>query len=202
MDVSQSPNSSSVEDEFHQSTLYSAPSFEIYNNRSHGDDDGDDPEEVLKRTALMTLQSLEARGSGGGEFSFDQRRKMDSIEEGENESDWSTGIQNLSVEEEEEGVGVGPPSPPMYLATGLGVGDEVVVSDNRTITTGDDILFAHNLQESGDLEEYYKRMVDEYPSHPLVLKKYAQLLQVSSFLSYFQLIIDSNGTVILDMKCH
>ncbi|XP_061356802.1 uncharacterized protein LOC133301195 isoform X2 [Gastrolobium bilobum] len=174
MDEFHSPNSLLVEDEF-ESTLHSAPSFAIYNNSSHGEfgDDDNDPEEVLKRTALIG-QSLKAKGNE--EFSF-VRKRMDLIEEGEkekeneneNENDWSTGIQKFSVEEED----IEPPSPPMYLATGLGVGSDNLASDD---------LFTPNLQESEDLEEYYKRMVDEYPCHPLILKKYAQFLQANGEL--------------------
>ncbi|XP_027365197.1 uncharacterized protein LOC113872118 [Abrus precatorius] len=153
---------SALEDEF-QSTLHSAPSFAIYNN-SHGDNDTD-PEDVLKRSALIgkSLKSTES-----GEFSFG-RNKMDLIEEGESDNDWSSGIQNLSIEEED----VEPASPPMYLAAGLGADGTGFGSDNLII----DDIFNPNLQESGDLEEYYKKMVDEYPCHPLILKKYAQLLQ-------------------------
>jgi hypothetical protein len=38
------------------------------------------------------------------------------------------------------------------------------------------------LQESEDLDEYYKRKVHEFPSHPLILNKYAEYLQVSCFI--------------------
>ncbi|TKY51825.1 uroporphyrinogen-III synthase [Spatholobus suberectus] len=160
---------SPTEDDF-ESTLHSAPSFAIYND-PHGDDDIK-LEEVLKRIALTGL-SLESTGSG--EFSFG-KSKMDLIEEGEreNENDWSAGIQNLTIEEEE----VEPASPPMYLAAGLGVDetgfDGEIGSDERI---SDDMFNNPNLQESEDLEAYHKRMVDEYPCHPLILKKYAQLLQ-------------------------
>ncbi|KAG4908287.1 hypothetical protein AAZX31_20G186400 [Glycine max] len=160
-----SSSNSVMEDEVESTTLHSAPSFAIYNNL-HGDDDIT-PEEVLKRTVLVG-QSLEATGSG--DFSFGSN-KMDLIEEGENENennDWSTGIRNLSIEEED----VQPASPPMYLAAGLGV--DADVGFDKFIS---DDVFNPSLEESEDLEGYYKRMVDEYPCHPLVLKKYAQLLQ-------------------------
>ncbi|CAI8603009.1 unnamed protein product [Vicia faba] len=139
-----------MEEEF-QSTLRSSPSFEIYNKSHHHEDN----EQVLKRTVL----SLETIGSD--EFSF-ERGTMDLIEEAEN--DWSTEIQNLNINDDED---VQPSTPPMYLATGLGVDG----ADNN------DMLFVPSLQESEDLQEYYKRMVHEYPSHPLILKKYAHFLQ-------------------------
>ncbi|CAL5345232.1 unnamed protein product [Camellia sinensis] len=48
-------------------------------------------------------------------------------------------------------------SPPMYLATGLGIGRADASADS--------------------VEEYYKSMVGEEPSNPLFLRIYAQLLQ-------------------------
>ncbi|GAB2233190.1 hypothetical protein Droror1_Dr00002408 [Drosera rotundifolia] len=62
---------------------------------------------------------------------------------------------------------VGPcSSPPMYMASGLGVGD------------GDGGLIVAGFMESGKgEEEYYGRLVDEFPTHPLVLRNYALLLQ-------------------------
>ncbi|XP_073224221.1 uncharacterized protein [Cicer arietinum] len=174
MDEFQCPNNTSTEHEFH-STLRSSPSFEIY-NKSHVHHDYDNhnhPEHVLKITALTLESSV-----GSAEFSF-ERNKMDLIEEAENEKeneiDWSIGIKNLSVEEEEEDDDDdGPATPPMYLAAGLGIDGGEVVSDSNLIS---DDIFVHNLHESEDLEEYYKRMVDGYPSHPLILKKYAHFLQ-------------------------
>ncbi|KAJ1377938.1 hypothetical protein SESBI_48363, partial [Sesbania bispinosa] len=169
MDEFHNPESPVVEDEFEtESTLYSAPSFEIYNN-SHGEfgDDDNDPEEALKRTALLVGQSL--KGTDSGEFTFGWK-KMDLIEEGENENDLPNGIQNLSVEEED----VEPASPPMYLAAGLGVDGNGTAFGGEVVS---DDIFIPNLQESEDLEEYYNKKVDEYPSHPLILKKYAQFLQ-------------------------
>ncbi|CAL5409053.1 unnamed protein product [Camellia sinensis] len=52
---------------------------------------------------------------------------------------------------------VEPASPPMYLATGLGIGRADA--------------------SAASVEEYYKRMVGEEPSNPLFLRNYAQLLQ-------------------------
>jgi len=168
-----SPNKTPTEDEF-QYPLRSSPSFEIYNNINN------DPEQVLKRTVM----SLESIGSSS-DFTF-ERSKMDLIQEEENENDWSTEIQNLGVDDDDD---VQPSTPPMYLATGLGVDAGDVVSDNNLIISDD--MFVPNLQESENLEEYYKRMVHDYPSHPLILKKYALFLQVScsfffrDFVSYF-----------------
>jgi len=158
-----------TEDEF-QYPLRSSPSFEIYNNNNNND-----PEQVLKRT-VMSLESI-----GSSDFTF-ERSKMDLIQEEEdNENDWSTEIQNLGVEDDDDD-DVQPSTPPMYLATGLGVDGGDVVSDNNFIISDD--MFIPNLQESENLEEYYKRMVHDYPSHPLILKKYAHFLQVSYFFFF------------------
>ncbi|KAK7391661.1 hypothetical protein VNO78_20078 [Psophocarpus tetragonolobus] len=152
-----------MEDDLDSKPLFSAPSFAIYND-PHGDGEIN-PEEAFK-TAVLFGQSFEPTGSG--EFSFG-KNKMDLIEEeNDHETDWSTRIQNLSIEEED----VEPASPPMYLATGLGLDDD----DGFDKFISDDI-FNPSLEESEDLEGYYRRMVDEYPCHPLILKKYAQLLQ-------------------------
>ncbi|CAL5411502.1 unnamed protein product [Camellia sinensis] len=61
-------------------------------------------------------------------------------------------FQDLGIREVVE-----PASPPMYLATGLGIGRADASADN--------------------VEEYYKRMVGEEPSNPLFLRNCAQLLQ-------------------------
>jgi hypothetical protein len=173
-----------------QSTLRSSPSFEIY-NKTH--DDYNDPEQVLKRASL----SLESIASS--DFTF-ERSKMDLIQEDENEieNDWSTGIQNLNLDDDDDDDVQQPSTPPMYLATGLGVDSgEIVSSDNS-----DDIdMFVPSLQESEDLDEYYKRKIHEFPSHPSILKKYANFLQVSCFIFFkdfvfdlfFQL-VDSHGS--------
>ncbi|KAK7278522.1 hypothetical protein RJT34_23552 [Clitoria ternatea] len=171
MDEFHGPKSEEVEDKF-ETTLYSAPSFAIYND-SLGDDESS-PGEALNKSALLEL-NLE--GWGSGEFSFGRTIKvMDLIEEGENENDGSNGIQNLSIAEEEDVAVERPPSPPMYLAAGLGIDGTGFDGEGGSEERIRDAIFNPKLRESEDLEEYYKRMVDEYPCHPLVLKKYAQLL--------------------------
>ncbi|KAI9078789.1 hypothetical protein K1719_039247 [Acacia pycnantha] len=158
---------SSKEDDslHHRLTLRTAPSFDIYYS-SEGFGDGDkDAEEVLQRTITIG-QSIQV--SGCGEFSFG-KKEMDLIEE-EEESDRDdlNGIRKLGLEEELE-----PASPPMYLASGLGVDGIGFGFDSFPI----DDLCLPNLDGSGDFEEHYKRMIDEYPRHPLILRNYAQILQ-------------------------
>ncbi|WJX32287.1 hypothetical protein P8452_20630 [Trifolium repens] len=43
------------------------------------------------------------------------------------------------------------------------------------------------ISESEDLDEYYKRKVHEFPSHPLILNKYAEYLQILIFGFDFEL---------------
>lgn len=174
MDELHNPESP-VEDDSHddQLPLRTAPSFAIYNsNEGFGDGDAD-TEEVLRRTITIG-QTIEAMGSG--EFSFD-KKGMDLIEEeGESERDGLSGTQKLAVEEEVE-----PASPPMYLAAGLGVdGGTGFRFDN----CGSDNLSMPTLDGSGDVEEYYERMVNEYPCHPLILRNYAEILRVSPHFLY------------------
>lgn len=100
---------------------------------------------------------------------------MGLIEEEEEEEDVN-GFQKLGVED-----GVEPVSPLMYLATGLGM-------DGAGFGGGRVDFAAADFDESGDVEEYYRRMVNEDPCNPLFLRNYAQLLQVSfihTFSAFF-----------------
>ncbi|CAN7066550.1 unnamed protein product [Brassica oleracea var. botrytis] len=62
-----------------------------------------------------------------------------------------------------------PPSPPMHLSAGLEIDkfDLYVKEINFDLPSFDD-------ESCGD---YYKRILDEYPSHPLLLKNYASFLE-------------------------
>ncbi|CAL5411493.1 unnamed protein product [Camellia sinensis] len=93
------------------------------------------------------------RGIPNSEFSF-RKKGMGLIEENDGEEVLNE-FQDLGIGEVVE-----PASPPMYLAIGLGIG--------RADASG------------GNVEDYYKRMVDEDPSNPLFLRNYAQLLQASA----------------------
>ncbi|KAL7243433.1 hypothetical protein ACSBR1_015763 [Camellia fascicularis] len=77
----------------------------------------------------------------------------------ERENDGEEKDEEVLNEFQDLGIGevVEPVSPPMYLATGLGIGGAGA--------------------NAGNAEEYYKRMVGEDPSNPLFLRNYAQLLQ-------------------------
>ncbi|KAJ6351437.1 hypothetical protein OIU78_007372 [Salix suchowensis] len=92
-------------------------------------------------------------------------------EEGEKEQEQdSNGIENFNIEEVRE-----PVSPPLYLAAGLGIDDIDFGGDSGG--GGVFHLSFPNFDEGDDVEQYYKRMIDEYPFHPLLLSNYARLLQ-------------------------
>ncbi|XP_019261392.1 PREDICTED: uncharacterized protein LOC109239301 [Nicotiana attenuata] len=100
------------------------------------------------------------------------------------------------------------PVSPMYLASGFGINGNSI--DNSGVVTplteGGLTRAAHgssdtpwsesyttsiDFDENGDVEVHYKRLLKEYPSNPLVLRNYAQLLQSKDDLSgaeefYFQ----------------
>ncbi|KAK9146297.1 hypothetical protein Sjap_006200 [Stephania japonica] len=81
---------------------------------------------------------------------------------------------SLIKEEEEESE---PVSPPLYLARGLGI-DSVGGGGGgngggffKFVKLGDD-----GGEEGPGMEEYYKRLVEENPGNPLLLRNYAQFL--------------------------
>ncbi|XP_059290389.1 uncharacterized protein LOC132043945 [Lycium ferocissimum] len=78
------------------------------------------------------------------------------------------------------------PVSPMYLAAGFGIDVNVMenagvvtpVTEGGLMRTGCDANgVPSNFDENGDVEEYYKILLEEYPSNPLVLRNYVQLLQ-------------------------
>ncbi|KAK6914159.1 hypothetical protein RJ641_021480 [Dillenia turbinata] len=83
---------------------------------------------------------------------------------GENDEDEVLGpFQKISVDEDIER----PPSPPMYLATGLGIGNG-----------GCDMEFGvPSFEEGQEAEEFYERVLVQDPCNPLFLRNYPQLLQ-------------------------
>lgn len=153
--------------------LQTSPSFSIFTSTDEFQDGEhnnrlQDPIKEEQERTVTIGDSIEAMGSG--EFSFGNKKSIGLIEEGkeDEEEEVLNGIQNLSVEEGNE-----PASPPMYLAAGLGI-------DSFSIGGGEldgDFLSPANFDDSSDVEEYYRKMVDQYPCHPLFLRNYAQVLQ-------------------------
>ncbi|THG04381.1 hypothetical protein TEA_003180 [Camellia sinensis var. sinensis] len=129
-----------------KSSKLQAPSFSIY-----ASNDGSDEENGEKEG----LEMSEVLGIPNSEFSFG-KKGMGLIEENDGEEEGEEVLnefQDLGIREVVE-----PASPPMYLATGLGIGRANA--------------------SAGNVEEYYKRMVGEEPSNPLFLRNCAQLLQI------------------------
>ncbi|GAV62211.1 TPR_11 domain-containing protein [Cephalotus follicularis] len=157
--------------------LRTEPSFCIYNDGFESEQvsgpEGFEGEEVLKRTVTIG-ESIE--GISSDEFSFgkkhmgliEEQKEEEASEEGEEKEQVLDGIKGLIVAEEIE-----QPSSPMYLAAGLGI-------DGAGFGGGgvDGIDFnLPNFAKGGDAEEYYKKKLDEYPCHPLLLRNFAQLLK-------------------------
>lgn len=156
--------------------LQTSPSFSIFNSSDEVQDEENRPqdpsEEALERT-ISIGGSIETMGSG--EFSF-SKKNMSLIEEEEEEGEEGVNaIQIESVEEEANN----PPSPRMYLATGLGIDASGIVTGVGEGGIAGADLSPPDFDGTCNVEEYYKKMVDEYPCHPLFLRSYAQVLQVS-----------------------
>ncbi|KAJ6318806.1 hypothetical protein OIU76_014207 [Salix suchowensis] len=156
----------------HKRMLHSSPSLSMFNKngledeRHNGADVG--REEELMRTITIgeTIESI-----GSGDFRFGKKSTGLIEEEGEKEQEQdSNGIENFNIEEVRE-----PVSPPLYLAAGLGIDDIDFGGDSGG--GGVFHLSFPNFDEGDDVEQYYKRMIDEYPFHPLLLSNYARLLQ-------------------------
>ncbi|XAR62699.1 hypothetical protein NMG60_11017554 [Bertholletia excelsa] len=154
------------------SMLYSAPSFCIYTS-SDGELESESGRGDLERSDTIgdTIEEL-----GSGEFNFG-KKCMDLIEENDDEGEvLNNKFQNLGIEGE-----VQPPSPRMYLATGLGIDsngiDGVGLGGRNGGGSGGGEFTPPGFGEGGNVEMYYKRMVDEDPSNPLFLRNYAKLLE-------------------------
>ncbi|KFK42791.1 hypothetical protein AALP_AA1G039600 [Arabis alpina] len=78
-------------------------------------------------------------------------------------------IKKLGIGEREGFEIQRPPSPPMHLAAGLGI-DKFDLFSNET-------KFDLPSFDDENCDGYYKRMLDEYPVHPLLLKNYANFLE-------------------------
>ncbi|KAF9677771.1 hypothetical protein SADUNF_Sadunf08G0142100 [Salix dunnii] len=157
----------------HKIMLHSSPSFSIFNKndgledeRHNGTDVG--REEELMRTITIG-ETIESIGSGDLRFGKNSIGLIEEKGEKEQEQD-SKGIENFDIEEVRE-----PVSPPLYLAVGLGI-DDIDFGGDSDGGGGYHLSFP-NFDEGDDVEQYYKRMIDEYPFHPLLLSNYARLLQ-------------------------
>ncbi|KAL1148398.1 hypothetical protein V6Z11_A10G123500 [Gossypium hirsutum] len=136
--------------------------------KSEGVEDGKLGEESLERTVTIG-ENIDAVGNP--DFSF-RKKCMELIQEEEgDEGKKRLNRIRVSYNDEEE-VELEPPSPPMYLATGLGID----CAGFGAMADGVDLSYM-DLDEVDDQEEFHKRLVDEYPCHPLFLRNYAKFLQ-------------------------
>ncbi|KAL8162847.1 hypothetical protein V2J09_014336 [Rumex salicifolius] len=146
--------------------LESAPSFGIY----HSGDEFD-IEEILEEEKKKSKNVEE-------EIGLDRTLSIgELIESKDGEFSFGKTDMGLIVEEEGEGEnedeGFDPSaSPPMYLATGLGA-DFIDNGGNLGISFEDD----------EDAEDYYTNMIEQFPSHPLLLRNYAEMLKASHVLA-------------------
>ncbi|KAL0865579.1 hypothetical protein Bca101_044697 [Brassica carinata] len=136
--------------------LKSEPSLSIYCGESVDGLKPEDPatglEDNLDRTVSIG-DSVEA------DFSFAKH---------------SSSIDTLSIKEEEDEKSFEkierPPSPPMHLAAGLGI-------DKFDLYGSEIIKFDFPSLDDESCGDYYKRMLEEYPLHPLLLRNYANFLE-------------------------
>ena len=154
--------------------LETAPSLSIYAKTiGEGDEEteingvGDEDANLVRSDTIGN--KIDGTLLSSSDFSF-SKPNMDLIdEEGDELGEVIAGLENLATEEKVE-----PASPPMYLATGLGV-------------SGGAENFKVDKENS---EECYRELLEEYPNHPLVLRNYANLLQVL-FHGFFNSLFES-----------
>lgn len=164
----------------HITMLHSAPSFSIFNE---GLEDGEVGESGLERSVTIG-ENIDAIGNA--DFCFKKKCMQLIQEEGDEEEERPNRIKSSYNEEEVE---LQPPSPPMYLAAGFGINGVRfgALADGvgfGALADGVD-LSSMDLNDGGDLEDFHKRLVDEYPCHPLFLRNYAKFLQVRPINSIY-----------------
>ena len=142
---------------YHATMLESEPSFSIFNVNDHGLEDEEKnklaEEEGLTRT--VTIGDVVEDASNGG-FSFG-KKNMGLIEEEEGEEEQEqnqdqedlNGIENFNLDEVKE-----PVSPPMYLASGLGI-DGIDFGGGSSRDEGGWFDYAFTkFDDNGDLKHY------------------------------------------------
>ncbi|KAM3306825.1 hypothetical protein P3S67_013696 [Capsicum chacoense] len=153
-------------------------SFSIYSNQ--------DFEEMINDGKLVRAVTIgnEIEDLSSDDFSFG-KSVMGLIKEDDDNEDCD---EKEDTEFKEESKPVGP----MYLAAGLGIDVNVsgIDGDVKSLTEGGLMRAGHgadaepsSFDENGDVEAYYKSLLEEYPFNPLVLTNYAQLLQSRGDLS-------------------
>ncbi|KAI3706195.1 hypothetical protein L6452_23773 [Arctium lappa] len=158
--------------------LHTEPSFSIY-----ADEDGF----LENRKGDLGIKTRD-----GCEFTF-AKRSMGSIVEGDEDADKLSGIKNLGSEEENTKDQIEqPPSPKMYLATGLGIDGMGGFNESGDIEEYYKMMMM--MMSNGDLtgaEDYYFRATIEDPNDGEILMQYAKLVwelhrDQDRALSYFE----------------
>ncbi|CAK9139561.1 unnamed protein product [Ilex paraguariensis] len=115
----------------------------------------------------------------------------------QNDHTWNKGDEGQVELQKPFEVEKAPANPPLHLAMGLGIEVPGIDTINYAATSTGGI---------GDVEEYYKRMVNENPCNPLFLRIYAQFLLQSAgdlqgaekFFSHAILIDPGHGETIAE----
>ncbi|CAN4091045.1 unnamed protein product [Withania somnifera] len=139
------------------------PSFCIY-NKVDGVEELKENQDLLRS---VTIGDIVSDIGNSSDFSFGKKEKKVFYE-----------VNELGFEESE------PVISSVEFTTGFGV-------DGNGVNSGGVESEALDFDGNGDVEEYYKRVLEEDPSNPLFLKNYAQFLQSKGDLSgaeqyYFQ----------------
>ncbi|XP_058101441.1 uncharacterized protein LOC131245772 [Magnolia sinica] len=139
------------------SPLVSIPSFSVYNSRDVVEEvkEGVGGEDGLERSITIG----ESIGSPGGDFSFSDGKTISFAE----------GIEE--IEENDEGM----ERLPLFLARGLAID----VGGSATTDGAASAFPIEDLSGGGDesdIDNYYRRMIEEDPCNPLYLRNYAQFL--------------------------
>ncbi|XP_058094869.1 uncharacterized protein LOC131240588 [Magnolia sinica] len=170
---------SANDDDFHNSVpsklprrpspvLQTIPSFTVYDSRGNEYDEEEEEEEEevgglegLPRSVTIGENIM----SIGGDFNFANEKGM--------------GLVGLEEENEEGVFDTGAEAPPLFLARGLGI-DAGNPSDFMTgCRSGFQFADSSRGGDGSDVENHYKRMVEEDPCNPLFLRNYAQFLYQS-----------------------
>ncbi|KAK4801210.1 hypothetical protein SAY86_021697 [Trapa natans] len=126
----------------------------------------DQGEDGPERT--VTMGDCIAATAGGSDFSFESGKdNMGLIKEEKEEDDEEefVSITSLNSRQEDESF-----RPLMCLATGFEM-------DNIDLGSSLELVIPNFDSDEDMEEEYYKRMINDFPSHPLLLRNYAQFLQ-------------------------
>ncbi|KAJ0245108.1 Tetratricopeptide repeat [Hirschfeldia incana] len=139
--------------------LKSEPSLSIYC------EDGLKPEDPVTGSDESLDRTVSIGDSVEADFSFAKHSSIDALTIKEEDGDDEKGFE---IERR-------PPSPPMHLAAGLGI--------DKFDLYGSEMNFDLPSFDDESCGEYYKRMLEEYPLHPLLLRNYASFLEYKGDVS-------------------